>query len=59
MSAFLAQRNSTESGKTEQPPLPVWLDGNDVSQQPVAPCIPDEDLELEWIHGYSAQVPQR
>lgn len=41
-------------------PLP-WLDTaagekSGIGATTNSPCIPDEDLELEWIHGYSAQV---
>ncbi|CAM9107723.1 unnamed protein product, partial [Hapterophycus canaliculatus] len=54
MSTFVAQRDSAESSKTP-PPLLAWLDGKHVASQSNSPCIPDEDLELEWIHGYSAQ----
>ncbi len=52
MSNLLAQRASNVSGSTASA-LP-WL-GAGAASQP-APCIPDNDLELEWIHGYSAQV---
>ncbi|CAM9609602.1 unnamed protein product [Scytosiphon promiscuus] len=54
ISALLAKRDRVEFSETK-PPLPAWLDGNDVNHQSEDSCIPDEDLELEWIHGYSAQ----
>lgn len=53
MSAFLAQQARAESESLPSM-LPSWLGGAADSQP--APCIPDDDLELEWIHGYSAQV---
>lgn len=53
VSGFLAQRASAESGSSSFV-LPPWLGGEAASQP--APCVPDDDMELEWIHGYSAQV---
>lgn len=53
MSAFLTQQGNAESESLPSV-LPSWLGGAADSQP--APCIPDDDLELEWIHGYSAQV---
>ncbi|CAM9284992.1 unnamed protein product, partial [Choristocarpus tenellus] len=33
-----------------------WISSiTDSGTEDTAPCIPDDDLELEWIHGYSAQ----
>lgn len=53
MSEFLTQRDNAESGKPQTLPWLAVGRGVDAS---AAPCIPDTDLELEWIHGYSAQV---
>lgn len=53
MSEFLAQRALAESGSPAAA-LP-WLDGQG-GEASSAPCVPDDDLKLEWIHGYSAQV---
>ena len=52
LSEFLTKRTCAESGS---PPSLPWLDGQG-GEASSAPCIPDDDLKLEWIHGYSAQV---
>lgn len=46
MSAFLTQQAGARS---EQSTATPWIED-------IAPCVPDHDLKLEWIHGYSAQV---
>lgn len=51
MSAFLAQQAIAESGS---PPTLPWQGGKGITSS--GPCVPDHDLELEWIHGYSAQA---
>ncbi|CAM9415834.1 unnamed protein product, partial [Ectocarpus fasciculatus] len=56
MSAFLIQQANAESESLPSV-LPSWLGGAAGSQP--APCIPDDDLELEWIHGYSAQASRQ
>lgn len=53
MSEFLKQRDNAESGLPRTLPWLAEARGADAS---AAPCVPDTDLELEWIHGYSAQV---
>lgn len=53
MSEFLTQRDNAESGKPQTLP---WLSAGRGVDASAAPCIPDTDLKLEWIHGYSAQV---
>ena len=52
LSEFLTKRTCAESGS---PPSLPWLGGQG-GKASSAPCIPDDDLKLEWIHGYSAQV---
>lgn len=52
LSEFLTKRACAESGS---PPALPWLDGQGGGASS-GPCIPDDDLKLEWIHGYSAQV---
>lgn len=39
---------------SEVPSALPWLEESGGSA--LAPCVPDENLKLEWIHGYSAQV---
>ncbi|CAM9399079.1 unnamed protein product [Ascophyllum nodosum] len=51
MSTILALQASAQSG----PPTALpWIEGNE-SDFFHTPCVPDHDLQLEWIHGYSAQ----
>lgn len=59
MSGLLKLRDNVEAGA---PPKLPWLEGTAAvvsvgrDAASTSPCVPDEDLELEWIHGYSAQV---
>lgn len=50
MSGLIAHKDNAEHGK---PPELPWLEGTAAGP---SHCVPDEDLHLEWIHGYSAQV---
>lgn len=50
MSGLVPRGNDAEQAKLSNLP---WLEGSAAGP---SQCVPDEDLELEWIHGYSAQV---